>query len=180
MCIRDRFEELGRKFRRKLTRGTILDMMESGDLTMEEREMELRDLESRENKDSEMENDKHNVNKNESVTPGHFKTLTQQLPEERHATIAPSTGQENIQRPKQLTYGGKERIDPKYNDKEKCEHGDNFGTPSDKSKCNGNKDVDCIDSLTNHQLADYSMCLRINTMYRAREIYSYRKGGREK
>ena len=69
----ERFEELGRKFQEKLTREAILDMMESGHLTMEESEVELRELESRERKNN--------------------KTPVRKIPEEKwkkHATIVPS------------------------------------------------------------------------------------------
>ena len=38
----ERLEEIGRRFQEKLTREAILDMMESGHLTMEESEVELR------------------------------------------------------------------------------------------------------------------------------------------
>ena len=40
--------EIGRRLQKKLTRKAILDMMKSGHLTIEECEVELRDLESRE------------------------------------------------------------------------------------------------------------------------------------
>ena len=43
-----RQEELGLRLQRKLTREAILDMVESQYLTMEEGEVELKDLESRE------------------------------------------------------------------------------------------------------------------------------------
>ena len=38
----ERFKEIGRRFQEKLTREATLDMMESGHLTMEESEVELR------------------------------------------------------------------------------------------------------------------------------------------
>ena len=77
----ERFEELEKKFQKKLTKEAILSMMESGHLTIEEGEIELRDLESRKNKDN--------------------KTVKQQHPESKHAPIVPPMCRKNAQRPKQ-------------------------------------------------------------------------------
>ena len=77
-------------------------MMESGHLTMEESEIELRDLELRESKNN--------------------KTPIQQIPEkkqEKHATIVPSMCQKNMQGSKQSAHGGNERTAPKCNNDEK-------------------------------------------------------------
>ena len=71
-------EEIGRRLQEKLTREAILDMMESGHLTMEESEVELRELESRERKNN--------------------KTPARKAPGEKwkkHATIVPSMGKGN-------------------------------------------------------------------------------------
>ena len=114
---KEKFEELGKEFRRKITRRNILDMMESGEITMEESEIELRDLESRENKGNKNKNDKPNNSRNEMVTPGHFEATKQQLPSNLHATIVPPMGQRYTQKPKQPTDRRKEQIAPKYNDK---------------------------------------------------------------
>ena len=91
-----KFEELGRKFSRKMTMKNIMDMMNNGELTMEEGEIELRNLESRENKDNNTMNDKHDNNRNKPVRPdpvkpmeGYAKTSEQQLPRKTHATIVP-------------------------------------------------------------------------------------------
>ena len=90
-------------------------MMESGDLTMEEGEIELKDIELRENKDNKFENNTYNNNQNELVTPDYLKATKQQLTKERHATIVPSMCQKNTQRSKQSAHGGKERTAPKCN-----------------------------------------------------------------
>ena len=79
-------------------------MVESEHLTMEEGEVELKDLESREIKNNE--------------------TRKQQLPEEkkkRHATIVPSMFNENTQRPNQETHGG-ETTAPNHNNIKKYSH----------------------------------------------------------
>ena len=96
-----------------------MNMMDSGELTMEEDEIELRNLESRENKDNNIRNDKQNNNRSETGRPDPFKAPQQQLPKKIHATIVPSIHQVDIQKPKQPIYGGKDQIAPKYNKEEK-------------------------------------------------------------
>ena len=99
----EKFEQLGKEFRRKITRRNILEMMDNGDLTMEEREIELRNLEAGEDKDK-VRNDKHNNNRNKTVRYDPIKAPLEQLPRKRHATIVPSIWQKDIQKPKQPTY----------------------------------------------------------------------------
>ena len=80
-----KFEELDKESSRKMTRSNIMDMMVNGELTMEESEIELRNLESRENEDNDNRNDKHN--RNEPIRPDPVKTPEQQLPGKTHAMI---------------------------------------------------------------------------------------------
>ena len=94
----ERFEEIGRRFQEKLTREAILDMMESGHLTMEESEVELRELESRERKNN--------------------RTPIRKSPKEKwkkHAKIVLSMGKGNMRRVKQTAHGGNEGTAPKHN-----------------------------------------------------------------
>ena len=44
---KERFKEIGQTFQKKMTKEAILDMMETGYLTMEESEVELKELEAR-------------------------------------------------------------------------------------------------------------------------------------
>ena len=97
-----KFEELGKEFSRKMLRRNIMDMMDNGELTMEESEIELRNLESRENKDNDTRNDKHNNNRYESTRPDPVKTPEQQLPRKTHVTIVPSIYQRYRQRKRKL------------------------------------------------------------------------------
>ena len=135
-------EELGKELRRKITRRNITEMMDNGELTMEESEIELRNLESRENKDNKVRNDKHNNNRNETARPDPIKAPQQQLPKKIHATIVPSIYQRDIQKPKQPIYGGKDQVAPKCNNEEKNECDDERETLPGIDKDKSNKDKD--------------------------------------